>query len=101
MCRLNTTVLLSSSLCNVYLYLIDSDDQNIYDNRRQKIKSIVVNMLHNYNHMYYSYNNNIICVDSTIKYIDFESFYYVINLDVISSYIVFSDIDSVFLSMYC
>ena len=57
-------------------------------------------MLYNYNHMYYSYNNNIICVDSTITCIDFESFYYVINLDVISSYIVFNDLDSMFLSMY-
>ena len=58
-------------------------------------------MLHNYNHMYYSYNNNIICVDSTIKCIDFELFYYVINLNVISSYIIFSDLDSMFLSIYC
>ena len=58
-------------------------------------------MLHNYNHMYFSYNNNIICVDLTIKCIDFESFYYAMNLDVISSYIVFNDLDSMFLSMYC
>ena len=57
-------------------------------------------MLYNYSHMNYSYNSNIICVDSTIKCIDFELFHYAINLNVISSYMVFSDFDYMFLSMY-
>ena len=48
-----------------------------------------------------SHNSNIKCVDSTIKCIGFESFYYIINLDVVSSFIIFSGFDSMFLSMYC
>ena len=48
--------------------------------------------------MYYNYNSNIKCIDSTIKYIGFESFYYVINLDVVSPFIVFSGFDFIFLS---
>ena len=35
-----------------------------------------------------SYNNNIKCVDSIIKYIDFESFYYIINLDVVLAILI-------------
>ena len=49
--------------------------------------------------MYFSYNNDIKCVDSII--IGFESFNYVINLDTISPFVVFSDFDFMFLSMYC
>ena len=33
--------------------------------------------------MYSSYNSNIKCVGSTIKYIGFESIHYVINLDIV------------------
>ena len=51
--------------------------------------------------MYFSHSSNIKCVDSTIKCIGFESFRYVINLDVVSSFVVFSDFDYMFLSMYC
>ena len=51
--------------------------------------------------MYYNVNSNIKCVYSTIKCIDFESFYYVINLDVVSSIVVFNDFNYMFLSMYC
>ena len=43
--------------------------------------------------MYSSHNSNIKCEDSTIKCIDFESFYYTINLNVISSF----DFNSMFL----
>ena len=45
--------------------------------------------------MYSSYNSNIKYVDSTIKYIGFESFYYAINLDVVSSFMIFKDFDSI------
>ena len=51
--------------------------------------------------MYSNHNSNIKCVDSTIKCIGFESFHYAINLDVVSSFMVFRDFDSMFLSMYC
>ena len=43
-----------------------------------------------------SHNSNIKCVDSTIKCIDFELFYYTINLDVVSSFEVFNDFDYMF-----
>ena len=39
--------------------------------------------------MYSNHNNNIKCVDSTIKYIGFESIDYVINLDAFSSFMIF------------
>ena len=51
--------------------------------------------------MYYSHNSNITCVGSTIKYIDFESIHYVVNLNVVSSFMVFSDFDSMLSWMYC
>ena len=50
--------------------------------------------------MYYSHNSNIKCMDSTIKCIGFESFHYAINLDVVSSFMVFSDFDYMFIPMY-
>ena len=43
---------------------------------------MVVSILQNLSHRYSSHNSNIKCVDSTIKCIGFESFHYVINLDV-------------------
>ena len=49
--------------------------------------------------MYFSYNSNIKCIDSIIKYIDFEPFHYTINLDVVSSFVVFSNLDYMFISM--
>ena len=54
---------------------------------------MIVNMIHKFSHMYYSHNINIKYVESTIKYISFESIHYVNNLHVISSFIVFSDFD--------
>ena len=48
------------------------------------------------NHKYYSYNNNIKCVDSTIKY-NFKSSHYAINLNIVSFFFVYSDFDSIFL----
>ena len=51
--------------------------------------------------MYFYHNSNIECVGSTIKYIYFKSIYYVINLNVILLFIIFSDFDSIFLYMYC
>ena len=36
------------------------------------------------------------CVDSTIKCIDFQSFYYVINLTVILSFMIFNKFDYMF-----
>ena len=48
-------------------------------------------MLQNLNHKYYSHNINIKYIESIIKCIDFEPIHYVINLNVVSSSIIFSD----------
>ena len=50
--------------------------------------------------MYYNHNSNIKYICSIIKYVGFESIYYAINLYAISSFIVFSNFDYMFLSMY-
>ena len=50
--------------------------------------------------MYYSHSSNIKYVSSIIKCISFELVHYVINLDVVSSFIVFSDFDFMFILMY-
>ena len=62
---------------------------------------MIVNMLQNYSHKYFSHNSNIKYICSIIKCISFESIYYVINLDVVSLFMVFSDFDFMFFSMYC
>ena len=67
----------------------------------KKIKSMIFNMLQNLSNMYSIHNNNIKCLGSIIKCIGFELIHYVINLDVILSHMVFSDFDSMFLSIYC
>ena len=51
--------------------------------------------------MYSRYNSNFKFIGSAIKYIGFDSIHYVINLDIVSSFTVFSDGNSMFLSMYC
>ena len=56
-------------------------------------------MLQIWSNRYYSHNINIKYVSSTIKCIDFESIDYV-NLDVVSSFMIFSDFDYMFLYMY-
>ena len=66
-----------------YLFVLTSKVCIIKD---KKIKSMIVNMLKNQIHTYFSHNNNIKCVDSTIKYIDFKSIHYAINIDVVSSF---------------
>ena len=58
-------------------------------------------MLQNWNHRYSSHNSNIKCVGSTIIYIGFELIHYAINLDIVSSSMVFTDFNYMFLSMYC
>ena len=58
---------------------------------------MIVSILQNLSKMYFCHNSNIKCVDSTIKCIGFESFHYTINIDVISSFMVFNDFDFIFL----
>ena len=50
--------------------------------------------------MYSSHNNNIKYVDLIIKYIGFKLFHYTINLNVVSSFMIFNDFDYIFLSIY-
>ena len=57
--------------------------------------------IYNLSHSYSSINSNIKCVGSTIKCVGFKPIDYVINLDVISSFMVFNNFDSMFLSMNC
>ena len=52
---------------------------------------MVVNLLQNWNHIYYSHHK-------IIKYVSFESIHYAINLNVASSSKVFSEFDNMFLS---
>ena len=78
----------------------DSNAQSTYDHK-QEIKSMIVSMLQKWSQRYSSHNSNLKCVDLTIKCIGFESFHYAINLDVVSSFVVYRDFDSMFLSMYC
>ena len=46
--------------------------------------------------MYYSDNNNIKYIDSTIKFIEFELIHYVINAN---DFMIFNDFDFMFLSI--
>ena len=63
----------------------------------QEIKSIVINMLQNYNHRYFNHNINIKCIDLIIKCIGLEPIHYVINLYVVSSSMIFNNFNSIFL----
>ena len=85
--RYDAMVFVSSS-CSVYLCKGDLDRQNISD-QSQRIKSMVVSMLQNWSHRYYSHNSNIKCVGSIIKWLVFEPIHY-----------AFSEFDYMFLSMY-
>ena len=72
----------------------------VYSICDKKINSMVVNILHNWNHRYSSDNSNIKCVGSTIKCISFEPIHYTISLDIVSSSMIFNDFDSIFLWTY-
>ena len=50
--------------------------------------------------MYYSHNNNIKYVSLIIKYIGFKPTLYIINLDIILSYMIFNDFHYMFLLIY-
>ena len=62
---------------------------------------MIISMLQNLSQRYSSHNSNIKCVYSTIKCIGIELFHCANNLDVVSSFVVFSDFDYMFLSLYC
>ena len=67
---------------------------------------MIVNMLLNYSHMYFSHHRIIKCVDfesihhKIIECVDFESIHCTINLNVASSSRVFSEFDCVSNQMY-
>ena len=87
-------------VCGFYLCLGDSYDQSISD-QKQEIKSMIINILQNRSHMYYSHNSSIKYETSTMKCIDFGLIHYVINLNVVSFFMIFRNFDYMFLSMYC
>ena len=73
----------------------NSDGQNIFYQQIILWSSLYyVIVLQNLSHKCYSHY-------SIIKFVNFETIYYAINLNVISSYMVFSEFVFVFLSMYC
>ena len=55
---------------------------------------MVIGMLQNLSYEYYSHYN-------IIKFVGFEPIYYTIYLDVVSSFMLFSDLVIVILYMYC
>ena len=57
---------------------------------------MIVNILQNYSHIYYSHNNNIKCVSLTIKCMDFELIHYNINMNIVSFFYIFNDFDCIF-----
>ena len=58
-------------------------------------------MLQNYNYKDSNDNSSIKYVCSTIKWIGFEPIHYAVNIYVVSSSMIFSDFDFVFISIYC
>ena len=95
-----------SSQCNDLVFVVVvrrlfvfSDEQSIHD-QRQEVKSMIISMMQNYNNWYSNHNNNIKYVDSTIKCIGFQLFDYTISLNVVSSFVVFSDFDYMFLLIH-
>ena len=46
--------------------------------------------------MYYNHNSNIKCIGSTIICISFEPIYYSFNLDVVLSFMIFNNFNSMF-----
>ena len=52
---------------------------------------MVVNMLHNFSHLYHNHYR-------ILKYVGFELIHYVINSDVVSSFMIFSEFDYLLLS---
>ena len=62
---------------------------------------MILNMLYNRNHRYSSDNSNMKWVDSIIKCIGFLLIRYIINPDIVLSFIIFNDFDFQLLSMYC
>ena len=79
--------------------LDDLNEQNIYDQRQ-------VNQVNDrqyatyWSQIYSSHNSNIKYINSTIKYIDFELFHYTINSNIVSFFVVFSNFDYIFISIY-
>ena len=61
---------------------------------------MIINMLQNLNNRYSSHNNNIKYISLTIKCMDFKPIHNAINMDVVSSFIIFDDFNSMYLSMY-
>ena len=60
LCRLNMTVWFSSSYCDAFWWVGDSNGKAYSINISSQI--MVVNMLLNFSHMYYSYHKIIKCV---------------------------------------
>ena len=62
---------------------------------------MVVNIIQNWSNRYSIHTSNIKCIGSTIKCVIVELIHYTINLIFVSSFMILSNFDSIFLSMYC
>ena len=95
LCRnLVTTFCFRLFVTTFYLRVGDSDGSSIFDQTETTNQIMVVNILQNLSHRYFSHY-------SITKFVGFEPIYYIINLDVISSFMIFIDLLFMFLSMYC
>ena len=72
----------------------------VYLIRDNKSKQWFSNIMQNFSNGNHNHNSNIKYVNSTIKCLGFKRIYYAINLDFVSSPIVFNNFDYMFLSMY-
>ena len=89
LCHLNMTVWFSSSYYDAIWWVGDSNGKAYSINTSSQI--MVVNMLQNFSHMYYSYHRIIKCVG-------FKPIHCAINLNTTSSSRFFNEFDSLFLS---
>ena len=62
---------------------------------------MVLYIVQNLSNKYFSHNSNIKYVDSTIKDIHTSSRFITINPHGVLSFMIFSDCDYIFLSVYC
>ena len=72
------------------LCVSDANDKTYSNNKKLQIKIMVVDIVQNFIHMYYSYYK-------IIKSVDFKSIYYAINLNIVLSFRVFNYFDYIFL----
>ena len=77
-----------------YIFVDDSNEQSIFHQIQTTNQIIVISILQNLSHIYFSHYN-------IIKFISFVPIYYAINPSVVSFSMVFNDLVLVIPSIYC